>query len=124
MGTITVKGIESAARMVPNVSPPPPYIYMSTGTGANAESASDTALGNENTQYGAERAEATCTFTAPNIIQWEHLFSFSDNVTLRELGIHNDPTAGDMFLRICLLNNKNYEEGFSALIRIRTTITS
>jgi hypothetical protein len=124
MGTITTKGIETAARMIANVSPAAAFTYMATGTGSAAESASDTALGTENTLYGAERAAATCTFTAPGTIQWQNLFSFSDNVTIRELAIFNDPTAGDMYLRIRLANNKDYEEGFSALITITTTVTA
>jgi hypothetical protein len=124
MGTITNKGKETATRMVANVSPAAPFTYMAIGTGSAAESASDTALGTENILYGAERAAATCSFTAPGTITWQHLFSFSDNVIIRELGIFNDPTAGDMFLRILLANNKNYEEGFSALITINTTITA
>ena len=124
MGTITNIGKETAARMIANVSPADPFIYMATGTGSGAESTSDTALGTENTLYGAERAEATCSFTAPGTIQWQYLFSFSDNVTIRELGVFNAATAGDMFLRILLTNNKNYEEGFSALITITTTVTA
>jgi hypothetical protein len=110
--------------MIANISPAAAFTYMATGSGSGAESASDTALGSENLEDGAERAAATCTFSAPGTIQWQYLFAFSDTVTIRELGIFNDASAGDMFLRILLANNRTYEEGFSALITITTSVAA
>lgn len=124
MATITTKGIETSARMIANISPAAAFTYLATGSGSGAESASDTALGTENTLYGAERVAATCSFTAPGTISWVNLFSFSGSVTIRELGIFNAAAAGDMFLRILLNSNKTYEEGNSAQITITTTVSS
>jgi hypothetical protein len=123
MGTISTKGLETVTRMIADVSPADPFTFMATGTGSAAENAADTALGAENTQYGAERAAATCGYTAPGTTTWQKLFSFSDNVTIRELGVFNAATLGDMLFRILLANNKNYEEGFSALITLNMTVS-
>lgn len=124
MVTITTKGVETSARMIANISPAAAFTYLSTGSGSTAESASDTALVAENTLYGAERVAATCTFTAPGTISWSNLFSFSNTVIIRELGIFNAASVGDMFLRVLLNSNKTYEEGMSTLITITTAVTS
>lgn len=118
MVTITNIGVETAARMLANVSPAAAFTYLATGTGSGAESISDTALGAENTLYGAQRAAATCSFVSPGTTQWTKLFTFSGAVTIREVGVFNASSNGNMFLRLLLAQNKTYSDGESVQITI------
>ncbi len=109
--------------MIIGASPPDPFVHMATGTGAGAESAASTALENENTQYGAQRAQATVSYVSLGISQWSILYAFTGPVTIRELGIFNASVGGDMFLRHVLSENKNYSDGESVEITITNTNT-
>lgn len=107
--------------MIIGASPPDPFVYMATGTGAGAESTASTALENENTQYGAQRAQATVSYVSLGISQWSILYAFTGPVTIRELGIFN--SENKMFLRHVLSENKNYSDGESVEITITNTNT-
>lgn len=109
--------------MIIGESPPDPFVYMATGTGAGAESTASTALESENTQYGAQRAQATVSYVSLGISQWSILYAFTGPVTIRELGIFNAPVGGDMFLRHVLSENKTYSDGESVEITITNTNT-
>lgn len=122
MSTITDDGIEATARMLNNVTPPAAFTYIGTGTGATAESTTDTTLGTENTLYGAGRAAATCTFTSPGTSQWTNMFAFTGSVTIREVGIFNAASGGDMLLRHVLTENKTFTDGESVEITITNTM--
>lgn len=115
--------MEGSARLLIGLNPPTPYTYMATGTGAGAESPTSTALENENTQYGAQRAQATVSYVSLGISQWSILYAFTGPVTIRELGIFNASAGGDMFLRHVLSENKNYSDGESVEITITNTNT-
>lgn len=123
MATITDIGIETMARMLTNTSPGAAFTYLATGTGTTAESASDTALVSENASYGAQRAAATCSFTAPGTSTWTKLFSFTGNVTIREIGIFSASSAGNMFMRHLLTANKTYSDGESVEITITNSVS-
>jgi hypothetical protein len=92
---------------------------MATGTGAGAESPTSTALENENTQYGAQRVQASVSYVSHGVIEWSNLYAFTGPVTIRELGIFNDT---DMFLRHVLNENKYFSDGESVVITITTTM--
>jgi hypothetical protein len=123
MSTITNFGLETTARMIMGLSPAAAFTYIATGTGSAAESTADSALGVENTSLGAERAAATCTFSSPGTCQWSKNFVFSGNVTLREIGIFNAASGGNMFLRHVLSANKVYTDGESVEITITNTLS-
>lgn len=107
--------------MIIGLSPPAPYTYMATGTGAGAESSASTKLENENTKYGAQRAQANLSYISLGVSQWSILYAFTGSVTIREIGIFN--STGDMFLRHVLNENKNYSDGESVEITITNTNT-
>lgn len=120
MVTVTNAGVAAVARMLNNVSPPGAFVDIATGSGSTAESASDTALANENTAYGFQRAAATCTFVSPGTAKWTHAFTASGGiVTLREIGILNE--AGDLFLRHVLSEDVTYDAE-SVIIAVTMTI--
>jgi len=122
MVTITNKGLEAYARMISGVSAPSAFTYMSTGTGSGEESTSDTALEAANTSNGLQRQAATCTFASPGTSQWNKLFTATGAGTIREVGIHNASSGGDMLLRHLLSENKSYASGDSVEITITVTI--
>jgi len=122
MATLTDKALEATARFIIGVSAPSPFIYMATGTGAGAESTASTALEAENTQYGAQRAQATLSYVSLGTSQWSILYAFTGPVTIRELGIFNASSGGDMFLRHVLSENKTYTDGDSVEITITNTM--
>lgn len=107
--------------MIIGLDPPTPYIYMATGIGASAESNGHTALENENTQYGAQRAQANVSYASLGVCQWSILYAFTGPVTIRELGIFN--SENKMFLRHVLSENKNHFDGDSVEITITNTNT-
>jgi hypothetical protein len=95
---------------------------MGTGTSTIAEDASNTSLGTENAQYGAQRAQATLSYVSLGTSQWSILYAFTGPVTIRELGIFNALVGGDMFLRHVLSENKTYADGESVEITITNTM--
>jgi hypothetical protein len=121
MGTTSDKGLESMARMINGVSAPAAFTRIANGTGSTAEANNQTALVTENTLYGAARKVATCTFTSPATATWDALFSFTGNVTVRELGIFNAASSGDMLYRRLLASNRSYVDGDSMEVIITHT---
>lgn len=102
MATVTVKGIEAAARNLAGVSPLNPFLYISTGSGTTlAEDSSNTALETEHTTAGLGRVAATCVYLGSNTIRWSYKYTISDSATISEAGVFNAASAGvgDMFLR-------------------------
>lgn len=99
MAITTDQGMEDVARLINNVSPNAAYTYIATGSASTAESATQTSLGAENTQYGGQRQAATCEYEVPFKSKWEILLSFNGPVSIREIGLFNNSSAGRMFMR-------------------------
>lgn len=116
MSTVTNFGIETAARMINNVAPVAAFDRIATGTSSTIETPTGTTLGAENTLAGSARATATCSYESSGTSVWTHLFAFSGNVIIREIGVFN--SANNMFLRHVLNANKPYYEGESVEITI------
>ncbi len=123
MTVITDVGIEATARLINGVSPPDPFRYISTGTGATAPLSTNTTLEAENATYGAGRAIAACSFSSPGTSQWTYNFVISGGtVVIREIGIHNAASGGDMLLRGILSENKTLADGEAVEITITNTM--
>jgi hypothetical protein len=99
MATISEDGLEARARFLCGDTPVSAFTYIALGEGTGAESTSDTALGTEITTSGLERAAATCSYETGYIAQWDNTFAASGSKTINEMGIFNDPSAGEMYLR-------------------------
>lgn len=119
---ITNTGIEATARMLNGVSPPAPFTYISTGTGATPALATDTTLEAENTLNGSARAAAACSFSSPGTSQWTHNFVFSGTVIIREVAVQNAASGGIMLLRGVLSENKTFTDGEAVEITITNTM--
>lgn len=77
-----------------------PFTYLAVGTSTTAVAATDTTLTAESTTLGMGRAAATIsrvTTTATNdTLQAVHTWTASGSITIEEVGLFNDPTAGTM----------------------------
>lgn len=126
MATVTTVGLGAIAKMIAGVSPPSPFIYMSTGQGSTVlESIDNTALETEHGAYGFGRVAATCEYLGNNTIRWSHIYTASGDRLLAEAGIFNDPTTrtGDMFLRHVLASPISFIAGDQVEISFTFTMT-
>jgi hypothetical protein len=117
-GVVTNVGLEYLAKNANGVADTE-FLYMALGTGSTAASATDTALGSENTLYGSARKQATCTYSATGIATWEALFSFTGNVTVREIGIFD--ASNRLLYRRVLADNKPYSDAMAARFTVSMT---
>ncbi len=118
MATITDAGLEAVAKMIMGYSTISAFKYIATGTSATAEDETHTALGSENTTYGAQRTLASLGYPGAGISQWSVLFVFTGSVAIRELGLFNASSAGTMYMRHLLSENKYYSDTESVEITI------
>ena len=121
MVTLVDAGLSAVAQMINGSGTIAPFTYMATGSGTTEESTSQTALIAENTLYGSARAQATCTYETLGISKWVHTFTFTNNLTVGELGIFNNSSAGTMLMRHKLAATKNYSNGESVEITLTNT---
>jgi len=122
MGTITNTGLEYIAKNL-NGLVDSEFTYIAIGTDSTAESTSNTSLGAENTTLGAARKQATCAYTSPGTASFNALFSFSGNVTVREVGIFDAPSGGHLLYRRVLAANRNYSDGDAAEFTVTIPFT-
>lgn len=86
------------------------FTYFAIGAGSTAESENNTALASENTLYGATRKLATCSFVSPSTAVWEATFAFTGDVTVREYGIFDAITGGNLLARVVLSENNYFHD--------------
>lgn len=100
------------------------FTYIATGSGSTAEATTDTALVTENTTNGAARASATVT-TPPTestgVTKLVKTFDITGAVTIREIGVFNAASSGDLLLRRVLSADKTYGDGESVTITVTHT---
>lgn len=99
------------------------FVYMAIGSGSTAFTTSNTTLANENTLYGSARKAATCSFVSPATARWTALFSFTGDVTVREIGLFDAASGGHMLYRRVLSANESYHDGGSMEYTVDITLT-
>ena len=100
---VTNAGLAECAGLIGNTGSCTAFTYLANGSGSTAFAATQTALVTENTANGSARAAATVsrtTTTATNdtlslVKQW----TASGAVTIKEAGIFNASSTGDMLAR-------------------------
>ncbi|MGB9856100.1 MAG: hypothetical protein ACPLKS_06120 [Caldisericum exile] len=102
------------------------YGYIAIGTNNTAATVDDTALGTEVVRKTAVFTRLT-TVKANDTAQWTATFSSADNLTgtmtIYEVGVFNDSTAGDMLTRIVYAgDNMNWDAGDTLEIRVKVQI--
>lgn len=113
MGIITNAGYDAIATLIANAFP-----YFANGTDPTAENYTDTALGAENTLYGSARKESTRTTTSTGTTNWNTVFYFTNNVSVREHGIFSASSGGTMLYRRVLASTRNYVDGDSMEVNV------
>lgn len=122
MSTLMNAGKAEIAKLLNGTDTPTAFTYMAIGSGSTAEAATQTTLVTEITTNGGARAAATCSYVANYTARWTHLFEFTGNVTLREVGIFNHSSAGDMLLRHLYPADKTYVNGESVEIIVDAVV--
>lgn len=119
---LTTDGLEYQARYT-NQETAGSWKWMSTGSGATAESSAHTALVAENTTLGGERAIATPSYEASYKSVWTRVVTASGTVTIREVGIHNSitPSGSKMLMRHVFAGDKVLETGQTLQITMKLT---
>ncbi|HQJ88725.1 MAG TPA: hypothetical protein PLY91_09320 [Methanoregulaceae archaeon] len=122
MATITDKGLECKAKLLNGVSTTP-FIYIALGSSNTPEATNQTALGSELTTGGAARKVATCGYESGYKSVWSAAFSFTDTLTIYEVGIFDEGSGGNMYSRHVFSMPKNVENGETILFTQRNTET-
>ena len=122
MSTLMNAGKAEIAKLLNGTDTPTAFTYMAIGSGSTAEAATQTTLVTEITTNGGQRAAATCSYVANYTARWTKLFKFTGNVTLREVGIFNAASSGDMLLRHVYPADKTYVNGESVEIIVDAVV--
>ena len=122
MSTLMNAGKAEIAKLLNGTDTPTAFTYMAIGSGSTAEAATQTTLVTEITTNGGQRAAATCSSVANYTARWTKLFKFTGNVTLREVGIFNGSSSGDMLLRHVYPADKTYVNGESVEIIVDAVV--
>lgn len=117
MATLTNAGKVGIAKRINGVTQNA-FTYIAIGSGSTAEAATQTALVTEITTNGGARAAGTATYVANYIARLTKLFSFTGNVTLREVAIFDASSGGNMLMRHVYAADKTYINGESVEIII------
>ncbi len=112
------------ANLWAGVSTPLPMTHIATGTSDTAFAAADTTLGTEITDSGLARAAATVTRVTTNVTddttQLVKGFTVTGTKTIKEVGILNASSTGDLGGRTVLETPKDVVSGSSYTITYKT----
>lgn len=117
---ITNKGLEFLAKLPLGLADAE-FVWFATGTGANEESADDTELGSENTLYGFARKQATVSYSDTGIGTWNVIFSSTGSNYVREYGIFDSSSGGNLLYRKVLDETVPYPNGRAAEFTVNFT---
>jgi len=99
-------GLEYAAKLLNGVSTSP-FQYIAIGSGSTSPQITDTALESE-----IDRTSASTFYESPFKANFTAIFNFSSSVTIREAGIFNDATSGNLLSRVTFAA-KSFDAGES-----------
>ena len=117
-------GLAEMANLWAGDSTPLPMTHIAVGTGDTAFAAADTTLGTEITDSGLARVAATVTrettSTTNDTVQMVTTFTVTGTVTIKEVGILNASSTGDLGGRTVLETPKDVVNGSSYTITYKT----
>ncbi len=117
---ITNKGLEFISKLPVGLADAS-FVWFATGTGANEETAEDLTLGSENTLYGFARKQANVTYSSTGVISWNVIFASTGDITVREYGIFDSASGGNLLYRKVLDANASYASGTAAEFTVNFT---
>lgn len=99
------------------------FEYIAVGSDDTSETSSDSALENEITGNGLERASASVSRETTNVTDdtavLENSFSVTGSESVSEIGIFNDASSGTMYSRK-VIATKNVEDGDTFEVTYKT----
>ena len=117
-------GLAEMANLWAGDSTPLPMTHIATGTGDTAFAAADTTLGTELAASGLSRAAATVTrettSTTNDTVQMVKTFTVTGTATIKEVGIFNASSTGDLGGRTVLTTPKDVVNGSSYTVTYKT----
>ncbi|OQB10545.1 MAG: hypothetical protein BWY21_00304 [Parcubacteria group bacterium ADurb.Bin216] len=122
MATIVNAGLTEVAKLIVGADSPVAFTYIALGSGTTAEANDQTALVTEITTNGGERASATASYEADYKGKLVKTFSFTGPLSVNEVGVFNDASAGDMLLRHKFASTKAVENGDTLEVTVKTTV--
>jgi len=99
-------GLEYAAKLLNGVSTSP-FQYIAIGSGSTSAQTTDTDLESE-----VDRTSASTFYESPYKAKFTAIFNFTSSTTIREAGIFNDATGGNLLSRVTFAD-KNFDAGES-----------
>jgi len=87
-------GLEYAAKLLNGVSTSP-FQYIAIGSGSTSPQTTDTALESE-----VDRTVANTSYESPYKAKFTAIFNFTSFTTIREAGIFNDSSGGNLLSRV------------------------
>jgi hypothetical protein len=117
-------GLAEMANLWGGVSTPLKMAYVMTGTSDTAFAAADTTLGTEIDDSGLQRVAVTATRTTTNVtndtVQFVKTFTVTGTYTIKEVGIINASSTGDLGGRTVLATPKDVVNGSSYTLTHKT----
>lgn len=96
---ITTVGKNRVAEKIGGLGSVADFTYLAIGSDGTAATVVDTQLGVEFTDSGLDRAAATVTTDSANVLQLVHIWTASASKTIRECGVLNAASTGDLLAR-------------------------
>ena len=117
-------GLAEMANLWGGISSPLKMLYIAVGSSDTAFSVDDETLVTEIATAGLSRAEATPTRTTTNVdddtVQLVKTFTVTGTVTIKEVGILNAASTGDLGGRTVLATPKDVVDGSSYTVTYKT----
>ena len=117
-------GLAEMANLWAGYSTPLPMTHIATGTGDTAFAAADETLEAELAASGLSRAAATVTrettSTTNDTVQMVKTFTVTGTATIKEVGILNASSTGDLGGRTVLTTPKDVVNGSSYTVTYKT----
>ncbi len=117
-------GLAEMANLWAGDSTPLPMTHIAVGTGDTASAAADTTLETEITDSGLARVAATVTrettSTTNDTVQMVTTFTVTGTKTIKEVGILNASSTGDLGGRTVLETPKDVVSGSSYTVTYKT----
>lgn len=122
MATIVNAGLTEVAKLIVGADSPVKFDYIALGSGTTAEANDQTALTTEITTNGGARAAAAASYEADYKGKLVKTFSFTGTLSVNEVGVFNDASAGDMLLRHKFSSTKAVENGDTLEVTVKVTV--
>ncbi len=122
-GVITNAGLAELAALGIDSGSPTAFSYLAYGSSDTEAKVTDTELGNETDRAAATVSRVT-TSVSNDTMRFTHTFAITSSVTVKEVGIFNAASNGDMLARYILGTSRSLEDGDSYVVTFDIPLSS